>query len=337
MIIKNKKWTLFQAWVWRMAWKDARHNFSRLGLFLASLIAGIAAVVALDSLRQSMETDIDSNARNLIGADLVVSGDKKFGAGFLKVIDSTRFEQAGETSMASMIYVLKNGQSRLIRLVAFDGGFPFYGDVKTDPAGAFNQIKTNQSAVIDQTLGKQFDIAAGDSIKVGNLKFAVAGFVNEIPGGGGILATFTPSVYISMANLAPTGLIQFGSRVTYKKYLRIDNEKEVAAVNKVLEPVAKGLGYNIETVEKRKEGLGKGFHRAHPRMYWCSQRCSHLRKRETPGGCRSQMHGILRLAIILNLFCSDICLGSYLQCYRIFPRDCHSTTAPHASERSPAF
>lgn len=259
MINRKKSWTLFEPWVWRMAWKDARHNFGRLGLFMASLIAGIAAVVALDSLRFSLENDIDANARKLIGADLVVNADKKFSPELLRLFDSTRLDQATETSMASMVYHKKSGQSRLIRLVAFGGPFPFYGEIKTIPGDAYSRTKSGAYAMMDETLGKQFDVSPGDTIKLGNQAFAVSGFVTEIPGGGGILSTFTPSVYIAADNLPATGLVQFGSRVSYKRYFRIESERDVLAVTSVLEPRVKKDGHNIETVENRKEGLGRGF------------------------------------------------------------------------------
>jgi putative ABC transport system permease protein len=259
MINRKKSWTLFEPWVWRMAWKDARHNFGRLGLFMASLISGIAAVVALDSLRANLESDIDSNARKLIGADLVVSADKKFTPAITEVFDSTGLDQANETTMASMVYHRKSGQSRLIRLVAFEGAFPFYGEIKTIPDNAYSQIKQGPYAMLDETLGNQFGLKPGDSVKVGNMVFAVSGFVTEIPGGGGLMSTFTPSVYIAGANLPATGLIQFGSRITHKRYFRVPDENNVAALRKVLEPKVEREGYNIETVENRKEGLGRGF------------------------------------------------------------------------------
>jgi putative ABC transport system permease protein len=215
--------------------------------------------VALDSLNYSLQNDIDANAQQLIGADLVVSGDKKFSSDLLLVFDRTHLEQASATDMASMVYVLKSGQSRLIRLVSFEGPFPFYGEIKTVPGDAYEKVKTGNYAMMDETLGKQYDLEPGDSIKIGNSKFAVSGFVNEIPGGGGILSTFTPSVYISMNSLRPTGLIQFGSRVNYRKYFKIPDENNVQRITSTLEPRLKKDGYNIETVQTRKEGLGKSF------------------------------------------------------------------------------
>ena len=64
-IIKIKKVTknIFQdRWVWKMAWRDGHHNFSRLFLFVASLIEGIAAVVAIASLNYSLQEDAGRRA-----------------------------------------------------------------------------------------------------------------------------------------------------------------------------------------------------------------------------------------------------------------------------------
>src|SRR5690606_10683080 len=92
-IDRPKRFTLSDPWVWRMAWRDARHNFSRLFLFAASLITGIAAVVSLDSLNYNLQHDIDRNAKELLGADLVVNGDKKFTPEIRAAFDSTGLQQ----------------------------------------------------------------------------------------------------------------------------------------------------------------------------------------------------------------------------------------------------
>ncbi|HOX84125.1 MAG TPA: ABC transporter permease, partial [Chryseolinea sp.] len=151
-IKRNTRSILQDRWIWLMAWRDARHNFSRLFLFAASLITGIAAVVALDSINNTLQTDIDRNAKELLGADLVINGDKKFNKELVAAFDSTKFEQSGEVDMASMVLFLNNGQSRLIRLVAVSGPFPFYGKIDTQPTDAFTKISTGKIAVMDEAL-----------------------------------------------------------------------------------------------------------------------------------------------------------------------------------------
>lgn len=256
---RKKKWSLFDRWVWVMAFRDARHNFGRLALFVASLIAGIAAVVSLDSLNHSLQNDVDQNAKELLGADLVISGDRKAPSELLVALDSAKVETASEADMASMVTFLHNGQSRLIRVVALAGPFPFYGEVVTIPDDVYKNVKGGGYALVDETLATQYEVSSGDSLKLGKSVFQVAGAVREIPGGGGIMATFTPSVYISMNDLDSTGLVQYGSRVNYKQFVRTGTAEEADALAENLRPMLKKNGLRTETVQSRKEELGKAF------------------------------------------------------------------------------
>lgn len=258
--LKRKTRSIFRdRWVWLMAWRDARHNFSRLFLFMTSLITGIAAVVALDSLNQTLQNDINRNAKELLGADLVVNSDKEFNAELDTLFRTSLLPQASEADMASMVLFLNNNQSRLIRLVALEGPFPFYGKIETLPENAYEKLHEGRYAMLDETLASQFEVSSGDSLRIGNNVFTVSGTVSRIPGGGGIMASFTPSVYISMRELDSTRLVQYGSRVNYKRFFKIDNEAQLGNTVNRFEPVLKKYGHSYETVERRKEGLGKGF------------------------------------------------------------------------------
>lgn len=261
-IIKLKRKTrniLQDSWVWKMAWRDARHNFSRLFLFVASLITGIAAVVSLDSLNNSLQQDIDRNAKELLGADMVINGNRKFEPELEVLFDSLKHPQANEADMASMVLFKQSGQSRLIRLVALEGDFPFYGSVETLPANAYSLMREQGYALLDETLASQYEVSSGDTIKVGNSFFEVAGVVTKIPGGGGILSTFTPSVYIAMSQLDSTGLVQFGSRVNYRKYLKTESDVATEALEKTIRPEVRKRGHGYDTVQERKEELGEAF------------------------------------------------------------------------------
>jgi putative ABC transport system permease protein len=54
-----------------------------------------------------------------------------------------------------------------------------------------------------------------------------------------------------MNDLDSTRLVQFGSRVNYKKYLKSATDEEAEAVAAKLEPVIKKFGHSYETVERR--------------------------------------------------------------------------------------
>jgi len=261
-IIKIKKVTknIFQdPWVWKMAWRDGRHNLSRLFLFSASLITGIAAVVAISSLNYSLQDELNRNAKELLGADLVLNGTKKFDPEIIQTIEPTSVKMAGDADMASMVMFMNTQQSRLVKLTALQGDFPFYGELVTQPTNAYELVKTGRFAMLDESLASQYQVSSEDSIKIGNKMFKVAGVVQKIPGGGGLTATLAPAVYISLSALDSTGLVQYGSRVGYSIYVKTNSESQTKALIEKVKPLSKKWGFGYETVEARREGLGQGF------------------------------------------------------------------------------
>jgi putative ABC transport system permease protein len=255
-VVKN----IFQdKWVWVMAWRDGRKNLSRLFLFTAALVTGIAAVVAIGSLNYSLQEELDRNAKELLGADLVFNSNKKFGTDIFKVVDTTKQKVAGDADMASMVMFMNTQQSRLVKLTALYGDFPFYGEMVTLPSNAYELVKTGRYAMMDESLASQYQVSSEDSIKVGNKIFKMAGVVTKIPGGGGLTSTLAPAVYISLSALDSTGLVQFGSRVGYSLYIKTNSEGETKALIEKVKPLSKTLGFGYETVEARREGLGQGL------------------------------------------------------------------------------
>jgi len=246
-------------WLWTMAWRDARHNYSRLFLLVASLITGIAAVVSIGSLNYSLQETLDQNAKELMGADLVLNSTRKFEGEILALLDSSDVKTARDAEMASMVMFMNTGQSRLVKLTAMSGGFPFYGTLETQPPDALALMRSGRFAMLDESLARQFEISSEDSLKIGNRMFKVAGVVNKIPGGGVLTSTLAPSVYIAMDVLDSTGLVQFGSRVGYSLFVKTTDDQATEATVKSIRPIAKKMGYSIETVEGRKNGLGRGL------------------------------------------------------------------------------
>ncbi len=182
--LKRKTRSIFQdKWVWKMAWRDGRHNFSRLFLFVASLITGIAALVAIGSLNYSMQEELNKNAKELLGADLLIKSNKKFEGEFVQSIDTVKRKIAFEADMASMVMFMNTRQSRLVKLTAMQGDFPFYGKLITQPSNAYSLTQSGDYIMLDELLARQYEVSSEDSIKVGNRMFKVAGVVEKIPCG----------------------------------------------------------------------------------------------------------------------------------------------------------
>ncbi|HYJ38019.1 MAG TPA: ABC transporter permease, partial [Chitinophagaceae bacterium] len=212
-IIKIKKRKgLNIGWTFLMAWRDSRRNRSRLLLFVSSIILGIAALVAIYSLSNILQKEIDRQAASLLGADLELSGNKPLKNALGIMVDTLGDRRSEQRSFSSMIYFPKNGASRLTEVKALGGEYPYYGSLETVPAAAGKSFRKKQEALVDQTMLLQFNIKTGDSIKVGNLSFVIAGSLLSAPGQTGLSASIAPVVYIPLQYLPQTGLEQKGSR-----------------------------------------------------------------------------------------------------------------------------
>ncbi|NJN27564.1 MAG: FtsX-like permease family protein [Cyclobacteriaceae bacterium] len=246
-------------WIWKLAYHDARKNFSRLFLFISSIVIGIAALVAIDSFNHNLQDDIDAQARELLGADLVVnSRGKQFDEAFIRQLDTVYAEFARDARFASMVYFPKGEGTRLIQVIALDGNFPFYGSISLRDSAGLRAFRQGESVLIDESLATQFGVAVSDSLKLGKSKFVISGFVTGFPGNSSITTSFAPAVYLPYGKLDSTGLIQFGSRVNYNKYLKILGNDLDKVVERLKKPVEQ-KGYGYETVETRSENLGRAF------------------------------------------------------------------------------
>jgi putative ABC transport system permease protein len=243
-------------WLFLMAWRDSRRNRGRLFLFISSVILGIAALVSTLSFGHNLRTDVDDQAKEMVGADLVVRSNKPLTPQQRELPDSLPNRQSVECTFGSMVYFVRSGASRLVQVRALGEGYPFYGTFETTPVSAAEEFRKWRRALVDKTLMLQYGAQVGDSIRIGDMSFVIAGSLDAAPGRNEISMTVAPPVYIPYRYLQATNLLQRGSRAEYQyyyEYPHADVPKFVDAISGRLEK--EGLHY--ETVEMRKERVGR--------------------------------------------------------------------------------
>jgi putative ABC transport system permease protein len=246
-------------WLFTMAWRDSRRSRSRLFLFISAIFFGIAALVAIYTFRFNLENDINSQAAELIGADLQISGNKPVDASIKPLLDSLGDKRSEERDFVSMIYFPKSSGTRLVQVRALQGGFPYYGSLETTPAQAGVSFKNGKKALVDKTLMLQFNARVNDSIKVGNVTFLIVGVLNKAPGQTGVTASIAPTVYIPLQYLEQTGLSKKGSRISYSFFYKYDRPVNMDKIIKNIDTRLDKAEMNYDTIETRKENTGRSF------------------------------------------------------------------------------
>ena len=244
-------------WLLKMAWRDGKASLSRLMLFMASIILGIAAVVSIQLFSDNLKQNIKLQSKALMGADFVIDSKQKPTEKAQAIIDSLGAD-ASEVNFVSMAAFPKNNGTKLVKVRAIEGAFPFYGTITTIPIDAGATYQNLGGALVDATLLLQYKITPGDSIKIGELTLPIIGELKAIPGSTAISSSVAPTVLIPFRFLEETELLQLGSRKEYQFFFK-DPKANLEDLKKTLEPVLESENADLDTHISTSKRLGRRY------------------------------------------------------------------------------
>ncbi|MFC4269306.1 ABC transporter permease [Polaribacter marinivivus] len=240
-----------------MAWRDGKASLSRLFLFMASIILGIAAVVAIQLFSTNLKDNIQKQSKSLMGADFIIDSRKKPSEKVQKIIDSLGAD-ASEVNFVSMAAFPKNEGTKLVKVRAMKGAFPFYGKLSTLPENASASYQELGGALVDATLLLQYNIKQGDSIKLGKVTFPIIGALKSIPGSTAISSSVAPTVIIPFRYLEKTALLQLGSRTEYQYFFKAP-EMDLELLDKKIDPILDNENADLDTHTNTSRNLGRRY------------------------------------------------------------------------------
>lgn len=246
-------------WLLKMAWRDGKASKRKLGLFMASIVLGIAAVVAIQSFGENLKDNIQLQSKSLMGADFKIDSDDPPNERVKKIMDSLGGPGAREISFASMAAFPQNGATKLVQVRGIEGGFPFYGEIETEPASASSQYQEQEAALVDATVMMQLGVEPGDSIKIGQVTLPVAGALNSVPGSTAIFSSVAPPVLIPYKFIEESGLVQTGSRIDYDFYFVAGKGMDMEQLENSVESVLDAEDADLDTHTSTSERLGRRY------------------------------------------------------------------------------
>jgi putative ABC transport system permease protein len=234
-----------------MAWRDSRSQRKRLVLFSLSIVAGIGALVAVHALRASLQEGIETQAKSLLGSDLHIASRDPFTRETIAKIASQSQGLSQETEFSSMLYFPGVDAARLVQVRGLDGGFPYYGKVETDPPDAWARMQTEDGIVLERALLDQFNVKAGDKVKLGALELPILGTVEKAPPHTNEFGGFVPEVYLRLGVLGRTGLLA-SSKLAFHHLHIMARPADVLAIRRDFADAS----WRFETPANRRAALG---------------------------------------------------------------------------------
>jgi len=248
--------------------REVRGARARLVPFLASLAIGVAAVVLVAGLGDSVSRAIRMEARPLLGADVAARSGTPLPASVTDAAAAFPDVQRVDTvDLLTMVALPPGpdgapGRSLMAELKAVSPGWPFYGVPTVAPNRPLAELLDDAGVVVEPNLLERLGIGVGDTLRVGGAAFTVRGAVEKEPGRlpGGMVAG--PRVLISLDGLARAGLGDSGARITYRALFRTPDEARAGALAERLSAGGPASGVRVETWSDAQPNAQAGIRRS---------------------------------------------------------------------------
>lgn len=192
-------------WFWR-EWRSP----SLLIVWLALSLA-VACVLALGNISDRMEKGLSQQSREFMAGDRALRSSREIPQAWLEEARKAGLKVSEQLSFATMTFAGDTPQ--LANVKAVDDSYPLYGDLQTTPPAVKPQTGT---VLLAPRLMALLKLKTGDSIDVGDATLRIAGEVVQEPDSGFNPFEMAPRLLMNTADVANTGAVQPGSRVTWR-------------------------------------------------------------------------------------------------------------------------
>ena len=231
----------------RQLLRDARAGELRV-LFFALLVA-VAASTAIGYFGARLNGAMLLRATEFLGADLVLEGSSPAREEQIRIGNELGLKHARVVEFASVI-ATDNG-IQLSSIKAADDAYPLRGELKS-AAQPYAQEHPGGGpkpgeAWAEARLLTALDLKIGDSIDVGSKPVHITRILTYEPDRAANLYSLTPRVLINLNDLAATGIVQPGSRVSFRELWRGETPA-LESYRQIIEP---GLDPNQRLLDGR--------------------------------------------------------------------------------------
>lgn len=231
----------------RQLLRDARAGELRV-LFFAILVA-VAASTAIGYFGARLNGAMVLRATEFLGADLVLEGSSPAREEQIRVGNELGLKHAQIVEFSSVI-ATDNG-IQLSSIKAADDAYPLRGQLKSaaQPYGEEQSgggPKSGQ-AWVEPRLLTALDLKVGDDIDVGSKTVKITRVLTYEPDRAGNFYSLTPRVLINLDDLQATGIVQPGSRVSFRELWR----GEAPALQSYRDVIQPGLEANQRLLDGR--------------------------------------------------------------------------------------
>ncbi len=209
----------------KIAWREARASSFKFLFVILAVAVGVGALTGVRGFSTSFRRMLNSEARTLMAGDVSARIFVQPDAKQQSILDGITAAGALMTQITETITMAAkpgNPTPVLVSLKAVDPAFyPFYGEVKLNPAQSIKQALCDNCVVVAQDLLLRLGLNVGDNIRLGGQEFRVAAIVEKEPDRMTGSLNVGPRMMMSRKALEKTQLLTEGSRAAQRFLVKL--------------------------------------------------------------------------------------------------------------------
>ena len=242
--------------VLRLARRELRGGVRGLGIVLACLALGVAAIAAVGTLREGIERGLARDGARILGGDLSVQGGAQPLPDALRVWLRGRGARVSDAVTMRSMLVAQSGERLLVELKAVDNAWPLLGTAALDPPGPV-QAALADGLVAEALVLDRLGVRPGETVRMGVGSFVVRAVLDNEPDRVSSPSIFGPRVVIGLESLPRTGLLAPGAIAEHALRAVLPPGADVPATIAALRAAFPGTGWRIRDARDASPGVNQ--------------------------------------------------------------------------------
>ncbi len=246
---------------WRLLLRDYRAG--ELTLIAAAIVVAVASVTTVGFFTDRVQRMLERQASRLLGADLVISDTRPIAPALKEEAQRRRLSAIEILRFPSMVVYRERNQLAEVKVVV--PGYPLRGELRIaewlfGPDRRASAVPEPGTAWVDERLFTSLELAPGAGVGLGNRELRVAGIVTQEPEVAVGFMSGVPRLMLNAADLAASGLVQPGSRISYR--LQIAGEAAAVEAYRAWAQERLQPGQRIEGIRDARPEIRSALERA---------------------------------------------------------------------------
>ncbi|MFB2662627.1 ABC transporter permease [Shewanella mangrovisoli] len=219
---------------WRLFKRELQQG--QLLLIILAITLAVLSVSGLARVSERLQVAINGQATQFIAADRIIDSPVQIDASILAKADELGLKHVTNMQFNSMVYA--GDKFQLVTVRAVESGYPLKGDIELKAANGQDEkaqgLPHADEVWFESRLGGL--LGYPQTLELGNSEFHLSQEISRLPDAGFNPFASSPVVLMRIEDVAKTGVIQPGSRVTYL-YQFVGEESALSAFENSVKPL----------------------------------------------------------------------------------------------------